>query len=188
MLMAEHPEHADALSRYFDNVTIVEQLVQPRRPSIDATVTRQPANTQPTRNDQTVIRGGGDSETSVVQQNQAASTVSSSGSRPIPKQFGRYKVESCLGQGAMGAVYLAHDTQLDRRVALKIPKFTDDPNGELPKRFYREARAAAKLRSPNICPVFDVGEIDGQHYITMAFLEGRPLRDFTKSNKTQTCS
>jgi hypothetical protein len=52
------------------------------------------------------------------------------------------------------------------------------------ERFYREARASATIRSPNICPVFDVGEIDGQHYITMAFIEGRPLRDFTKSKKS----
>lgn len=86
----------------------------------------------------------------------------------------------------MGAVYLAKDTQLDRDVALKIPKFGDDSGvdtDEMLERFYREARASATIRSPNICPVFDVGEIDGQHYITMAFIEGRPLRDFTKSKK-----
>ena len=85
----------------------------------------------------------------------------------------------------MGAVYLAHDEQLDREIALKIPQFGQDMNPDLLERFYREARAAAALRHPGICPVYDVGEIDGQHYITMAFIKGRPLRDFTKTTKTQ---
>lgn len=102
----------------------------------------------------------------------------------ISERFGRYEIQKVLGQGAMGAVYLARDTQLDRDVALKIPKFGEGvERDDLLERFYREARAAATLRSPNICPVYDVGEIDGQHYITMAYIEGRPLRDFTKSKK-----
>lgn len=103
----------------------------------------------------------------------------------IPERFGRYKILKALGQGAMGAVYLAQDTQLDRRVALKIPKFSGAQQAELLERFYREARSAAMLRHPNICPVFDVGEIDGQHYITMAFIEGRLLKEFTRGKKPQ---
>ncbi len=83
----------------------------------------------------------------------------------------------CLGSGAMGDVYLADDTQLDRPVALKIPRFADDRDGELIERFYREARAAATVRHPNLCPVYDAGEIDGIHYLSMAFIEGRPLYD-----------
>jgi serine/threonine protein kinase len=129
--------------------------------------------------EQTVVHGQGDSETSMTGQFERPKAAGT----PVPEQFGRYRIKTVLGQGAMGAVYLAHDTQLDRQVALKIPKFTDDPNGDLLERFYREARAAATLRSPNICPVFDVGEINGQHYITMAFIEGRPLKDFTQSKK-----
>lgn len=104
----------------------------------------------------------------------------------IEKSFGRYELREVLGQGAMGAVYLARDTQLDRDVALKVPKFGDREAADyeaMLERFYREARAAATLRSPNICPVYDVGEIDGQHYITMAYIEGRPLKDFTKAKK-----
>ncbi len=102
-----------------------------------------------------------------------------------PTQFGRYKILSELGRGAMGAVYLAQDEQLDRKVALKIPQFGGALNKGLLERFYREARAAGNLRHPGICPVYDVGEIDGQHFITMAFIEGRPLRDFSKSSKRQ---
>jgi predicted Ser/Thr protein kinase len=95
----------------------------------------------------------------------------------LPEQFGRYHVARCLGQGTMGAVYLADDTQLERPVALKIPKFTDDDDEEMTARFYREARAAAHLRHANLCPVYDVGEIDGIRYLSMAYIEGRPLSD-----------
>jgi serine/threonine protein kinase len=72
---------------------------------------------------------------------------------------------------------------LDRKVALKIPTFRESVRDEMLTRFYREARAAAALRDPGICPVYDVGEINGQAFIAMAFIEGRPLRDYTKSGK-----
>ncbi|HEV7999737.1 MAG TPA: serine/threonine-protein kinase [Planctomycetaceae bacterium] len=96
----------------------------------------------------------------------------------LPEQFGRYRVVRCLGEGTMGAVYLADDTQLERPVALKIPKFSeDDDDDDLSQRFYREARAAAHLRHANLCPVYDVGEIDGVRYLSMAYIEGRPLSE-----------
>ena len=77
----------------------------------------------------------------------------------------------------MGAVYLAHDTQLDRRVALKVPHFTPGDGPEVLDRFYREAKAAATLDHPNLCPVYDVGQIDGVHYLTMPYIEGKPLSE-----------
>lgn len=101
----------------------------------------------------------------------------------IPEQFGRYRIERSLGEGGMGAVYLAHDSQLDRKVALKTPKFTSKSSANLVSRFYREARSAATLQHPNICPVYDVGKIDGIHYISMAYIDGRPLSDYIKSKK-----
>ncbi|HEV7998520.1 MAG TPA: bifunctional serine/threonine-protein kinase/formylglycine-generating enzyme family protein, partial [Planctomycetaceae bacterium] len=101
-------------------------------------------------------------------------------------QFGRYRILRSLGQGAMGTVYLAHDTQLERQIALKTPQFTDDSERELLERFYREARLAATLRHPRICPVYDVGDIDGKHYITMAYIEGRPLSEFVNPAAPQT--
>lgn len=99
----------------------------------------------------------------------------------VPDQFGRYRIERLLGQGAMGSVYLALDTQLHRKVALKVPRFGDANRDELLQRFYREARSAATLRHPNLCPVFDVGEIGGTHYITMAYIAGRPLSEFVST-------
>jgi serine/threonine protein kinase len=115
---------------------------------------------------------------------QANDTLAPVGSSPpaqagqLSGQFGRYRILRALGEGAMGAVYLAHDTQLEREIALKTPQLSEDCQPEMLERFYREARAAATLRHPRICPVYDVGEIGGTHYITMAYIEGRPLSDF----------
>ena len=102
---------------------------------------------------------------------------SPTGPRPLPEHFGRYRILKQLGKGGMGAVYLAHDTQLGRSVALKVPSFTAGQSSSLLQRFYQEARSAATLVHPNICAVYDVGEIDGTHFLTMAFIEGRPLSD-----------
>ena len=80
-----------------------------------------------------------------------------------------------LGEGRMGTVYLAHDEQLDRKVALKIPKLSNTDGVETRERFYQEARLAAKLHHRNICPVFDIGEFGGHPYLAMAYIEGREL-------------
>jgi predicted Ser/Thr protein kinase len=98
----------------------------------------------------------------------------------LPESFGRYRILRKLGQGAMGTVYLAHDCQLDRQVALKVPHFADADGPEVRQRFLSEARAAATITHPNICPVYDVGEINGTPYLTMAYLEGRPLGQILK--------
>lgn len=93
----------------------------------------------------------------------------------LPVAFGRYVLQRLLGAGGMGAVYLAHDSQLDRDVALKIPEFHKAGGKD---RFLREARLAATLTHANLCPVYDAGEIDGRCYLTMPYLEGRPLSAF----------
>jgi serine/threonine protein kinase len=74
----------------------------------------------------------------------------------------------------MGDVFLARDTQLQRTVALKIPKLADAQQA-LRARFLLEARAAARLGRPNIRPVYDADGIDGRPYLTMAFVEGPSL-------------
>lgn len=98
----------------------------------------------------------------------------------LPEKFGRYHILKKLGECGMGAVYLAHDTAMDRRVALKIPKLSGDTGSS--ERFDREARAAAALTHRHICPVYDVGEIDGKRFLTMAYIEGKPLSDFVKED------
>src|SRR5690349_21918658 len=98
----------------------------------------------------------------------------------LPARFGRYELLRLLGKGGMGAVYLARDTQLERRVALKIPHFAGQGQYHLRDRFLREARVAGTLAHPNLCPVYDCGEIDGVLYLTMAYLEGKPLARFIR--------
>jgi serine/threonine protein kinase len=98
--------------------------------------------------------------------------------RPTPllaasDTFGRYQIVRLLGRGAMGAVYLAYDAQLQRHVALKTPFLGGNPRTV--ERFFREARAAAQLRSPYICPVYDVGQLGDIHYLSMAFIDGQLL-------------
>ncbi len=93
----------------------------------------------------------------------------------LPARLGRYTLHKLLGKGGMGAVFLAHDTQLDRPVALKIPRFGLHPHPDDQERFLREARAAAVLSHPNLCPVHDAGQIEGISYLTMAYIEGQPL-------------
>jgi predicted Ser/Thr protein kinase len=96
-------------------------------------------------------------------------------SRELPEQFGRYRIVQRLGQGGMGSVYLAEDTRLGRRVALKVPEFKPNDGPEARQRFLEEARAAATLDHPYLCPVYDAGEIGGRPYLTMAYIEGQSL-------------
>jgi len=95
----------------------------------------------------------------------------------LPETFGRYRILKRLGEGGMGTVYLAHDSEMDRDVALKVPQFGTREEEEVIERFKREARIASRIRHPGICPIFDVGCRDGIHYLTMAFIEGTALAD-----------
>jgi hypothetical protein len=92
-----------------------------------------------------------------------------------PEVFGRYRIQERLGRGGMGTVYVAYDTQLERRVALKVIRFDYDPGGHLVRRFLREARIAASFTDPHLCPIYDAGEQDGLPYLTMPLLEGETL-------------
>jgi serine/threonine protein kinase/formylglycine-generating enzyme required for sulfatase activity len=90
---------------------------------------------------------------------------------------GRYKIVKELGRGGMGVVYLAHDTSLERDVALKIAKLNSDDDS-FRKRFQREARVGARLsRSNNICQVIDVNEYEGISYLTMEHIDGLSLSE-----------
>jgi tRNA A-37 threonylcarbamoyl transferase component Bud32/tetratricopeptide (TPR) repeat protein len=102
-------------------------------------------------------------------------------SAPLVKELsgriGKYEIVRAIGKGAMGMVYLAHDTILERDVALKVmvSQIADDP--ELIQRFSREAKAVAKMTHPNVVTVFDLGtHIDGSPYIAMELLKGQDLQ------------
>ena len=91
--------------------------------------------------------------------------------------FGSYKIETLLGAGGMGVVYLAEDLRLGRRVALKLlpSDFTTD-KARL-RRFEQEARAASSLNYPNILTIYEFGETDNIHFIACEFIEGVTLRE-----------
>jgi serine/threonine-protein kinase len=98
---------------------------------------------------------------------------------PSPTYIGRYRILAPIGASGMGTVYRAHDTQLNRRVALKVPQFYGPPalQARQAARFQREARAAAQVWHPHVCPIFDIGEHHGQPFVVMALIEGRSLAD-----------
>jgi serine/threonine protein kinase/formylglycine-generating enzyme required for sulfatase activity len=89
--------------------------------------------------------------------------------------FGSYRIEALLGQGGMGIVFTAHDVRLPRKVALKLirPERLGSPAAR--ERFWREAKLAARLEHKNICPVYEVGEVQGAPFMAMRFLDGDTL-------------
>src|SRR5262245_26763709 len=97
-----------------------------------------------------------------------------------PGQLGRYRVLKKLGQGGMGAVYLAHDSKLDRDVALKVlpPQSVNDPDAVA--RFEREARALAKLHHPGIVQAYDSEDVAGQHFLVMEYVDGTNLHSLLR--------
>ncbi|MGH3543362.1 MAG: protein kinase domain-containing protein, partial [Mycobacterium sp.] len=86
--------------------------------------------------------------------------------------FGRYRLIALIGQGGMGKVYKAHDTMMDRDVAIKVlpPEIATEPGYE--QRFKREASTAARLTEPHIIPIHEAGEIDGRLYLVMPIIDG----------------
>src|ERR1051325_116557 len=101
----------------------------------------------------------------------------------IPDTISHYRIIKKLGAGGMGEVYLAEDTRLGRRVALKIlsPEFTSDE--ERLRRFEQEARAASALNHPNIITIYEVGLDKDTHFIATEFIEGETLRRRLSTSK-----
>jgi len=104
-----------------------------------------------------------------------ASPRDSSQPTDVPEMIGRYRIMRQLGSGGMGSVWLARDAALDRDVALKLPRLSKASGGKMVERFYREARAAAKLSHPNLCVIHDVGDESGIPYLAMQYLAGETL-------------
>jgi len=92
-------------------------------------------------------------------------------------KLGPYEIQSLLGAGGMGEVYRAHDSRLDRTVAIKVLPASFSADRERLQRFAQEARAAAALNHPNILSIFDIGEAQGAPYVVSELLEGETLRE-----------
>jgi serine/threonine protein kinase/Flp pilus assembly protein TadD len=93
-------------------------------------------------------------------------------------RLGRYEIRSKIGAGGMGDVYLAEDTTLDRRVALKILPSEVAANHDRMRRFIQEAKAAAALNHPNIAHIYEIGEANGVNFIAMEYIDGQTLRKY----------
>ena len=89
--------------------------------------------------------------------------------------IGKYHILELVGEGAMGVVYKARDSVLDRTVAVKVMNDAIARHEELRQRFLREAQAAASLQHPNVVSIYDLGEVDGHLYIAMEFVQGADL-------------
>src|SRR2546425_5468572 len=99
-------------------------------------------------------------------------------------KLGRYEIRSKIGEGGMGEVYLAQDTKLDRKVALKILPAEVASNRDRMERFIREAKSAATLNHPNIAHIYEIGEADDLNFIAMEFIDGQTLREMIHGRQT----
>jgi TolB-like protein/Tfp pilus assembly protein PilF len=101
----------------------------------------------------------------------------------VGRRISHYQILSLIGAGGMGEVYIAQDTRLGRKVALKLlpAEFTEDP--ERARRFEREARAASALNHPNIITIYDIEQVDGLHFIVTEYVEGQTLRNLMPATR-----
>ena len=100
-------------------------------------------------------------------------------------KLGRYEIRSQLGAGGMGEVYLAEDTQLHRKVAVKILPAEVASDQDRMRRFVQEAQAAAALNHPNVAHIYEVGEHEGMHFIAMEYVDGLTLRKEIYRERTE---
>src|SRR5918993_5450233 len=109
---------------------------------------------------------------------------------PLPPntRLDRYEIRSQIGAGGMGEVFLAQDTKLDRKVAIKFLNEEFSRDADKLNRFIQEAKAASALNHPNILTVYEVGEADGKHYIAAEFIEGRTLREHLSAKEPMSLS
>src|SRR5207245_2026692 len=92
-------------------------------------------------------------------------------------KLGRYEIRAKIGEGGMGEVYLAQDTKLDRKVAVKILPAEVAAHPDRMKRFVQEAKAASALNHPNIITIYEIDETESGHFIAIEFIEGETLRE-----------
>ncbi|MFN0055579.1 MAG: protein kinase domain-containing protein [Planctomycetales bacterium] len=144
-LLDAHPELADELQAFFRNRDSIAKVAEPLQAAVDAPTLLGISSPVP------------------------ASTGS------LVQYFGDYELLEEIARGGMGVVYKARQVNLNRIVALKMILAGQLANDSEVKRFHAEAEAAARLDHPGIVPIYEIGQHDGQHYFSMAFIEGTSL-------------
>jgi WD40 repeat protein/predicted Ser/Thr protein kinase len=144
-LVAAHPDLADDLQSFFRNHDSIGRLAVPLKAAVDAPTLLGMQEPVPFQSGMTV------------------------------RYFGDYELLDEIARGGMGVVFKARQVNLNRIVALKMILAGQLAHDSDVKRFYAEAEAAAKLDHPGIVPIFEIGQHDGQHYFSMAFIEGESL-------------
>lgn len=153
-------------------------LVRPRRSGSPQTVTRSQPPSDPDATVDYPRAAGETRHTGFVTDGGVA------GGDESDKFVGRFQIRSVLGRGAFGVVYRAFDPLLDREVALKCPLFSQEAT-DMQERFVREAKAAAKLRHPNIVGLFETGQTRTGPYIATEFVDGTPLSHVIKTRDVE---
>src|SRR6516225_4021696 len=166
-ILAQHPEFASELREFFTLRDQIDRLAAPlREAALSSAVGRAAAPCA-------VAPGSGLNEAPAalpsVNPEPAAMVQSDLG------QIGEFRLLREIGRGGMGVVYEAHQTSLNRRVALKVLPFVAALDPKQLQRFQNEAQAAAQLHHTNIVPVFAVGAERGVHYYAMQLIEGQSL-------------
>ena len=108
------------------------------------------------------------------------------GPLPVAQHFGSYEIISEISRGSFGVVYRARQQGLDRVVALKVLLAGAYASNEMVARFQREAKAVARLKHPNVVPVYDIGTHEGHHYFAMEFVEGSALSELIAKRQITT--
>ena len=152
-LLARYPEFTDELAEFLANRDQIDQLAAPLRQAVEV-AQRTIVNDAPTLAPGTTLPP------------QVGTSI---------RYFGEYELLEEIARGGMGVVFRARQTTLKRIVALKMILSGQLAGEEEVKRFYAEAEAAAKLDHPNIVPIFEIGQHEGQHYFSMSFIEGESL-------------
>ncbi|HND54165.1 MAG TPA: serine/threonine-protein kinase, partial [Pirellulaceae bacterium] len=170
------PAHGDTVALAFQEFMawVQESTLSPLGPMVARAL---PCAASDVASTAQIAKASGEETADAYEKPADSSVAAASDAEGTPQSIGRYRIVRRLGQGGMGIVYLAHDPSLDRQVALKLP-FLDprDPRSAA-RRFAREARAMAAIHHANLCPIFDVGEIDGRPFLTMAFIDGQTLAE-----------
>src|SRR5579871_4359089 len=172
-LLAKYPQFADELRAFFDDLDGVEQAAAPLR---EIAMPKDPANAEtlppPPSNP---------ADVSTL----APQADSSKGPLGVVRYFGDYELLEEIARGGMGVVYKGRQVSLNRIVAVKMILAGQLASAADVQRFKTEAEAAANLDHPNILPIYEVGEHEGQHYFSMKLIDGGSLADAIR-NKTLT--